>query len=346
MSSASFASVSASAPCRVDLAGGTLDLWPLAQLVEGAVTLSAAIDLRAHCRLQAAPSGWTFASRDGGEEVHLEELPPRPERCVPAALALAATIAGHLHLPPARVETWSEAGRGSGLGGSSALAIALLGAMAHACRRSLSDGEAVAVACDLETRILGLPAGTQDHWAARCGGVSVLHHEPGGTRREALPHAAAVLEGALVLADTGVAHHSGMNNWTVFRAFLDGDADVRAALQGVADAARDMEAALRPAAGSGDPVRAAARALDAEWEARRRLSPAVTSPEVEAVVGAARSAGGAAKVCGAGGGGTVACLPLASNGRATLAEAVRATGARVLPVRLTERGLEVREEGR
>jgi D-glycero-alpha-D-manno-heptose-7-phosphate kinase len=46
--------------------------------------------------------------------------------------------------------------------------------------------------------------------------------------------------------------------------------------------------------------------LAREWEARKRLAPAVTTPEVDRIATAALEAGGAAKVCGAGGGGMVA----------------------------------------
>ena len=42
-----------SAPTRIDLAGGTIDIWPLYLFHEGASTLNAAISLRAHVELDA-----------------------------------------------------------------------------------------------------------------------------------------------------------------------------------------------------------------------------------------------------------------------------------------------------
>jgi D-glycero-alpha-D-manno-heptose-7-phosphate kinase len=329
----------AEAPCRVDLAGGTLDLWPISQLVEPALTINAALGLTASCRVAPAEGRWTFTAGDGEERISLARLPARPERDLPGPVALAAVVAAHFELPPVTVETSSRVPRGSGLGGSSALAVALVSAMAHVAGQELGDAAAVALACNLETRILRLPGGTQDHWAARCGGVSVLEHAADGTRRVPVPHALPLLESALVLADTGVSHHSGMNNWSVLRAFLDGDPAVGAALDEVAAASADMRRALAPERPRADALAAACRALSREWQARRRLSPAVTCREVEALVAAAEAAGGSAKVCGAGGGGVVACLAPAADRRAALARALEAAGGRILAARLRPGGV-------
>ena len=45
--------VASSAPTRVDLAGGTIDIWPLYLWHPGAQTLNAAISLRAHCTIES-----------------------------------------------------------------------------------------------------------------------------------------------------------------------------------------------------------------------------------------------------------------------------------------------------
>jgi D-glycero-alpha-D-manno-heptose-7-phosphate kinase len=51
------------------------------------------------------------------------------------------------------------------------------------------------------------------------------------------------------------------------------------------------------------------RALQSEWEARRRLAPVVSSPAIEAAIDAALAAGAwGGKACGAGGGGSVVVL--------------------------------------
>ena len=64
-------------PTRIDLAGGTIDIWPLYLLHPGASTVNVAIDLYARCRIETGGSGYTIESRDTGARVHaatLEEL--------------------------------------------------------------------------------------------------------------------------------------------------------------------------------------------------------------------------------------------------------------------------------
>jgi D-glycero-alpha-D-manno-heptose-7-phosphate kinase len=49
--------LTASAPTRIDLAGGTIDIWPLYLFHDGATTLNAAISLRAHVEIASRNDG-------------------------------------------------------------------------------------------------------------------------------------------------------------------------------------------------------------------------------------------------------------------------------------------------
>ena len=341
--------VLASAPCRADLAGGTLDLWPLSLMVDRAVTVNAAVEVRTGCAIEPGGSTWRFHARDGEEELELERLPERPEREVPPAFQLAASVAAWFRLPPARIETWSEAPRGSGLGGSSSLIVSLIAAARHLRGESLDDGvdASIAIARDLEARILGLPAGSQDHLAAWHGGLSLIEYGPGGWHRREAPGGSErlrVLEDALIVVDTGVSHHSGLNNWEVFRDRLEGSAPVRTALDEVAAASAQLADLLDSPARGDELLAGVAEAVEAEWRARRRLSPAVTCPEVDALVAAAREAGGRAKVCGAGGGGCVVAVAGHAGERDSLASALEQAGGRILPARLCPQGVRVEDD--
>src|SRR5438094_2080913 len=65
--------IEASAPTRIDLAGGTLDIWPLYLFHHGAQTLNAAISLRAHCEIQPRPDGRVaIVSEDAGRRVEVD----------------------------------------------------------------------------------------------------------------------------------------------------------------------------------------------------------------------------------------------------------------------------------
>src|SRR4051795_12032906 len=74
-----------SAPTRIDLAGGTIDIWPLYLFHEEACTLNAAISLRAHVQVEALPSGG------------LELVPIDPDRRVCASSW--SELDGSCHLP-------------------------------------------------------------------------------------------------------------------------------------------------------------------------------------------------------------------------------------------------------
>src|SRR5712692_11967768 len=56
--------IEATAPTRIDLAGGTLDIWPLYLFHPGAVTVNEAVDRRAWCRVETGVAGVRIESRD------------------------------------------------------------------------------------------------------------------------------------------------------------------------------------------------------------------------------------------------------------------------------------------
>jgi D-glycero-alpha-D-manno-heptose-7-phosphate kinase len=135
--------------------------------------------------------------------------------------------------------------------------------------------------------------------------------------------------------DSGVSHFSGRNNWEVFKGQIDGQANVRKCLGEIVAAAKGAREALITS--RYDDV---GGFMAAEMASRVRLAPGVSSPEIDRIKEAAASAGGAAKVCGAGGGGMVAVW--AVPGRRDRAQAaIREAGFKIVPFRVDLRGLEV-----
>jgi len=329
--------IEASAPARVDLAGGTLDLWPLHVLHPGSVTVNIAIDRRATCRVRRGESGVRLVAPD--REVDLRADFARELRTDPRTALVAALVEEICPDAPVEVEFLSGVPFGSGLGGSSALAVAVAAALTRMAGASLDGGGGVELVRDVETRVLGKPAGVQDYYSAFGGGLHCLWFRTGRTVAERLEVDPAEWDRYLTLFDTGAAHSSGMNNWEVFRRRLEGDAGVTRSLDSIAAAAREMAAATR----KGD-FPAMGRALKDEWLARRELAPVVSSPVIDRAVAAALGAGAwGGKACGAGGGG---CVVFLSPPERT--EAVRETLARlgegsVFPVCAERRGLEVAE---
>jgi len=325
--------VEATAPTRIDLAGGTLDIWPLYLFHPGAVTVNVAIDRRAWCRVETGVDGVQLESKDtlakaSGKTV--SEVLGSGSLSLPAYILRALGIESGL-----KVVTHSRVPAGSGLGGSSALAVAVVAAAARAVGRNLDADRMWPVVRDAEAQNMGVPAGMQDHLAAIHGGVLGIHLDPGEVRAERLATDPARIEESLLLVDAGVTRFSGINNWEVFKGQIDGDEGVRRSLSEIVAAARALKDALVAHA-----YAEVVPLMAAEWAARKRLAPGVTSPEIDRIAEAAESAGGAAKVCGAGGGGMVAVW--APPGRRDAVEAaVKAAGFRAVPFRLDLRGLEV-----
>ena len=325
--------IEASAPARIDLAGGTLDLWPLHAFHPGSVTVNLAIDRRASCRVRRGGEGIRLVAPDRGLDRHVrsaKELRDDPGTALVGALLEELAPEGRIEL-----EFRSGVPFGSGLGGSSALAVAVAAALARS--RGTGSGAVVGVEFvrDVETRVLGKPAGVQDYYPAFGGGLHVLRFETGRTVAEREDVDADAWDAHLTLFDTGAAHSSGMNNWEVFRRRLEGDPVVARSLEKIASAAREMAAAA-----AARDFAAMGGALKDEWEARRELAPVVSSPAIEAAISAAVAEGAwGGKACGAGGGGCVVFLSPPERTAAVREALCRLDGGRVLPVRAENRGL-------
>ena len=141
-----------------------------------------------------------------------------------------------------------------------------------------------------------------------------------------------------VLCYTGKPRQSGINNWQVMKQMLDGNRSVHDKLSRIAAVSRDMKQALL----RGD-MEAVARRFDAEWQARKALAPAISTPEMDRLIAAARKQGAlAAKVCGAGGGGCVAFIVRVGAKERVSAE-LKKLGGKVLDFKFVKQGLRVRE---
>jgi D-glycero-alpha-D-manno-heptose-7-phosphate kinase len=332
--------IEATAPTRVDLAGGTLDIWPLYLFHPGSVTVNVAIDRRAWCRVEPMTGGVRIESKDTLEQA---SGPTVAELLQADRPPLAAWVLSALGINTGlRVTTHSRVPAGSGLGGSSALAVVVAAAAARAVGRELSLDELWPLARDAEAQLIGVPAGTQDHLAAIHGGVLAVELGPGGPTVRRLSVDPAAVEECLLLVASGGPRFSGINNWEVFKAQIDGEGRTREALGRIAAAAQQLKTVLEE--GRWDTV---AGLIDEEWEARKQMAPGVTTPEIDRIVEIARQAGGAAKVCGAGGGGVVAVWARpgrrGEGARERVRKAFQQAEIQVFPFRADLRGLEISE---
>jgi D-glycero-alpha-D-manno-heptose-7-phosphate kinase len=321
----------------VDLAGGTLDLWPLYLFHPGSVTVNFAVNILTRCKVtRLTDDKIRLRSLDTKME---EEFRNFQELC--AARKFKHPLAAHLarfFAPDGgfEVETHSESPAGAGISGSSALMIATTAALAKYTGRKLDREQMRVIAQNVEAQLIKVPTGCQDYYPALYGGVSAIHLDPDGIHHAAVRVAPEDLDRRFVLVYTGAPRKSGINNWEVFKAHINGDKKIFHNFERIGEIARAMHHALSMA-----DWKQVARLLREEWKLRKTNSPRITTPMIEKLVAVAMRQGAlAAKVCGAGGGGCVVFLTEPEN-REHISAAIRSYGGQVLPALVARDGLTV-----
>jgi D-glycero-alpha-D-manno-heptose-7-phosphate kinase len=234
------------------------------------------------------------------------------------------------------LRTDSQAPAGAGISGSSALIIAIASALNRLTGAGYKLEQLRVIAQNIEAQIIRVPTGAQDYYPAMYGGVSAIELGAAGIVRQPIPVDLADFEERIVLAYTGKPRNSGINNWEVTKAHIDGDRRIRRNFDQIAAIAHAMRGALAKSDWT-----EVGRLLRAEWAHRRKNAPGITTPLIDRLVAVTRKVGAAgAKVCGAGGGGCV--FFLAERGaRQRVARAIEREGATVLPVRVAPAGVKV-----
>jgi len=325
------------APTRIDLAGGTLDIWPLYLFHEGSLTVNCAITRYASCVIETAPESArriVLVSRDIGRKesfASFEALYRARRYKLPL---LAHLVRVFRPTGGFTLTTDSEAPAGAGIGGSSAMAVAICAVLDRLTGAGLRREDWIHISRDVEAIVIRVPTGTQDHYPPAFGGAAAIVLAPGGERREALGCNLDELERRLVLCYTGKPRQHGINNWEVFKRHIDGDRRVSRNLEKISIIARGVRAALER-----NEWNEVGRLMREEWDFRRRNLRTISTPLIDRVISSARRQGAlAGKVCGAGGGGCVS-LVIDPEARARVEAAVVAAGAKLLPLQIDRGGV-------
>ncbi len=333
--------IETSAPSRVDLAGGTIDIPPLFLFHEGAATVNFAVDLMARCRIETRGDDKIViesVDRDQKFETSLDKISELKDE--PRLELLSKLVYFFKPEVGFTMTTESEAPAGAGLGGSSTLAIACIGALNHLVGNRYAPDKFIPIAANVETQVIRVPAGFQDYYSAQYGGVSAIHFRSDGIEREALEVDTATLEERIVVCYTGEPRNSGTNNWEITKRHIDGDVETFAIFEGIRDTSLDLREALL----SSDWIKSG-EILKAAHPRRKSLSPNITTPQMDVLIEKAEANGAiATKVCGAGGGGCIAFF--CEEGQKSQVEKALSEerDAEVLNWKLSQAGLTIEEK--
>ena len=328
--------IESSAPTRADLAGGTIDIWPLYLFHTGASTVNFALSLRASARIETREDDRIILeSRDRGVSVETT-LDRIDDLGGDRQLELVSKMV-HFFRPEVgfHLVANSEAPAGAGISGSSALAIALIGALNRLVGDRYEESSFIGIAANVETTVIKVPAGIQDYYPAQFGSASCIHLRPDGVEREQLEVDLDEIDRRFVICYTGEPRHSGINNWEMFKRHIEGNPEVFEIFERIRDAAEQMRDALL--ANDWDAV---GEVMRAAYPNRKRLAPNITTPHMDALVEKALANGAeGAKVCGAGGGGCIAFL-CTEERKADVERALAAEeGAEILNWKVSREGL-------
>jgi D-glycero-alpha-D-manno-heptose-7-phosphate kinase len=319
----------------MDLAGGTLDIWPL-YLFEGeGMTVNAALDLYSTVSAETrSDSEIHLISEDTGDRLIAPDFESLP---VGETLDLVCR-ALKFYKPPSgvTVTTHSRAPKGSGLGASSSLLINLSHVLNAVNQGGLTHERIIDVAANLEAQCIGIPTGKQDYYPPSYGGVNAIWFQPGGNKVEPLggDNLCQELESRIILTYTGMTHFSGTNNWAMMKRYIDNSGTTVQNLRRIKETAFRMRDALL----ARDFGRFAVL-VDEEWQNRKDLAKGVTNARIDRMVDAAREAGAlATKICGAGGGGCMITVVEPAK-RAEVEAALTGAKAKVMSYRIPRQGV-------
>jgi D-glycero-alpha-D-manno-heptose-7-phosphate kinase len=322
----------ASAPVRLDLAGGWTDVPPFSAR-EGGVVVTAAIRLFALAEVRLGGSGFRLVSEDLQDQL---EVTDSAGLMRDGRLDLLKAGLRMLPVGGCTLRTRSDAPLGSGLGSSGALDVALVAALSSARGESPDPVEIAETACHLEAVEAAIPGGRQDQFASSLGGFLRLDFQDPQAEVQRLkldPGFMADLAKRMVLCYTSASRFSGTTIERVMRAYEGGDGAVTAALHGLREVAEEMATALVAA----DFPRIG-QLLSQNWRHQLALDDRMRTPEMARLEQAMLQAGAlGGKAAGSGAGGCM--FFLAPDDPSALLDAARQCDVRLLPVAWAMRGV-------
>ncbi|WP_018612380.1 dehydrogenase [Segetibacter koreensis] len=329
------------APLRIGLAGGGTDVSPYSDLYGGAI-LNATISLFANASIEPIEENAIIVQAlDRHEEQRFEwnnELP------INGKLDLLKGVYNRIQrdygvpLTGFRLSTYVDAPAGSGLGTSSTLVVAVIGAFYEMLRLPLGEYDIAHYAYDIERSDLQLAGGKQDQYAATFGGVNFMEFYEGDRvivnplriRQQYLNE----LENNLVLYFTSTSRESAeIIKEQVKNVNQKNERSIEAMHQLKEQAKMMKEALLK------GRLHEFGEILDFGFEQKRRMAANISNSSIEEIYYAAKKAGATGgKISGAGGGGFM-IFYCPGNCRYKVIETLEKFGGQTRPYQFTKSGL-------
>ncbi|MCB9072363.1 MAG: galactokinase [Bdellovibrionaceae bacterium] len=291
-------------PTRIDLAGGTIDLWPIWAMIEKCSTVNVAIDIFTTCEIsERSDTKIIIRSPDIKKEWSFADFSELQSNTDKDFLFFKAHIQHWQPKQGFELEARSQSPVGGGLGGSSSLSVAIYKTFQKwLAVEGLDVHQMVRHCSNIEAQVLATPTGLQDYYGAASKGLHIIDFSTHGVHLETYSEHVNVFNDSVVIVYTGRSHHSGINNWGVLKKFIDKDANTTAALLKIRDVALKMRAACLKREWSMLP-----QLFTEDFTAREQLSQEFMSPEIAELKKISDQADAVGfKICGAGGGGCVA----------------------------------------
>lgn len=329
------------APLRIGLAGGGTDVSPYSDEFGGAI-LNATLSLHAQATIELTNDNTlSFHSIDKKEE---QSFPLADQLPINGQLDLLKGVYNRIQKDHPfttkgfKLSTYVDAPAGSGLGTSSTLVVAIIGAFAEMLKLPLGDYDTAHYAYEIERKDLQLAGGRQDQYAATFGGFNFMEFYAGDKvivnplriRQEQLNE----LEHNLVLYFTSTTRESAAIITEQQRNVRENNTRSIEAMHQLKEQARMMKEALLT--GKLDQI---GEILDYGFQQKRNMAHNISNDHIEKIYTAAKNAGATGgKISGAGGGGFM-IFYCPKNSRYKVIETLNTFGGWVSPFQFTQHGL-------
>jgi D-glycero-alpha-D-manno-heptose-7-phosphate kinase len=294
------------APLRLGLAGGGTDVSPYSDEYGGNI-VNATISLYAYATILPKKNGKIkFVSLDKKIE---EEFDSQLELSLSGQLDLLKGVYNRIAKDYSKtplsfeLQTFVDAPAGSGLGTSSTLVVAIIGAFAEWLKIPLGEYEIAKLAFEIERIDMGMSGGKQDQYAAAFGGFNFMEFlannqvivNPLRIRERNILE----MENNMVLFYTGT---SRLSSSIIDCQIKNTTGKVKKSVEAMHKLkwqAIEMKDAMLT--GKFDKI---GETLHKGWEFKKQIADEITNPMIDEIYNAARAAGSSGgKVSGAGGGG-------------------------------------------